>query len=378
MNNNLKKVLIFGITGSIGQSAIDIIKKENCYQLVGFTFNKNIELAKNIKKDFANALSYSPSNIELNDVSSFEELIIKSKPDIILNSLVGFSGLEISLLAIKHNINLALANKESLVVAGWLIKQLLTQSETKIYPVDSEHSSIYEVLKNNNKDIKELIITASGGPFFDKEISELTDIKFEDAIKHPNWNMGYKISIDSATMINKAFEIIEAYYLFNLKDIKVYQHKQSIVHSLVKFTDNSLVASLSTLDMRLPISQGLSEYQTNKPYINDLDLIDLNLNFKKIDLVRWKPIEWAYDFLETNNRAIPIIMNSANDELIELFKKGSIGFNDITEMIYKAIVVFENVNINSIKDIYDLHEKVKKYINDFSKNKLNYSIYNKK
>ena len=377
MKKRSKRVLIFGATGSIGISALEIVDRDDCYELVGFSFNKNIDKAKKIKKHFSKALCFSPTIYEINDVKSFEELIICTKPDIILNSIVGFPGLEISLLALKHGIDLALANKESLVVAGWLIKKILKSSKSKIYPVDSEHSGIFDIVLNSKKKIKELILTASGGPFFDKELNELENIKFSEAIMHPNWKMGYKISIDSATLMNKAFEIIEAYYLFDFKNIKVYQHKQSIVHSLVKFSDNSLCACMSVPDMKLPINQGLSCYKSEKSLIKDLDFDNLHLNFKKIDLERWKPISWAYDFIENNNKAIPIIMNSANDELIELFREGNIKFNDITSIIDKAIIVFENTEVKTIDDIYSLHDNVKKYVNNFSKNKINYSIYKK-
>ncbi|WP_044891195.1 1-deoxy-D-xylulose-5-phosphate reductoisomerase [Malacoplasma penetrans] len=371
MENKKKKVLVFGATGNIGFSSLEIIEKEN-YELVGFSFNNNYEKALEIINRFPNALVFSPSVKTKNTVNSFEELLEKTNPDIILNALVGFSGLHITLLALKNNVDLALANKESLVVAGWLIEDLKRSSSSRIYPVDSEHSSLYDSLKNNNKEIKELIITCSGGPFYKKEFNELLNINFADAVKHPNWNMGKKISIDSATMMNKCFEIIEAYYLFNTKKIKVYQHGQSIIHSMIKFTDNSYIANMSVPDMKLSIQQGLSGYESKTNLINDLSFNNLNLTFSEIDLDKWKPIHWAYDFLENQNRAIPIIMNAANEEAIVLFEENKIKFLDIFEIIEKAIIALENTEVNDLKDILNLNKNTRKYVYDFSKNKFRY------
>ncbi|MCF0217426.1 MAG: 1-deoxy-D-xylulose-5-phosphate reductoisomerase [Malacoplasma sp.] len=359
--NKRLKVLVFGITGTIGDLAIDVILKQN-YELVGFSFFKNIEKAKTIKNQFKKAFLFSKIYNCINNVSSYYELLIKSQPDIVLNAVVGFAGLEISLLCLNNNFNLALANKESLVNAGWLINDLLKEKKLVLYPVDSEHSAIFDLLKNNNKKIEEIIITCSGGPFFNKPKQELQNVKFKDAIKHPNWNMGYKISIDSATLMNKFFEIIEAYYLFNTDKIFTYQHSQSIVHGLVKFSDNSIFANMSNPDMRLAINQALSGFESNSKIINSLEFDNLNLSFKKIDPNLYRPIYWAYQFLKTKNLTIPIILNAANDTAIELFKEDKIRFLQILEIIEDCVNNFLNEKINNLEDVYQLNLKTKNYV----------------
>lgn len=357
-----KKVLVLGATGSVGQSALKVIEKEN-YELVGFSFNKNIKLAKKIKNKFLNSLIFSPTISEINNVNSFDQLLDHAKPDIVLNAIVGFEGLEKTILTIQKNYDLALANKESLVIAGWLIEKLLKKSKSKIFPVDSEHSSLYDLLFNNSKKVKEIILTCSGGPFFYKEKKELENVKFADAIKHPNWNMGHKISIDSATMMNKCFEIIEAFYLFKTKNIKVVQHKQSIVHSLIKFSDNSYFACMSVPDMKLAVQQGISGFKSQSKIITDLNFSDLNLNFNKIDLNLWLPIKWAYEFLKNNKRNIPIILNAANEIAIELFELGKIGFLQISLLIEKALNYFSKwPEVKKIENIKKLNNEVKLFI----------------
>lgn len=358
---NRKKILICGATGSIGTQAIEIIEKEE-YELVGFSFGNNIKLAKKIKNKFPNALVYSPLNNKYNDVNSFDELIFKTKPDILLNSIVGFAGFDVSILAIKNNIDLALANKESLVVGGWVLKKMMKYSTSKIYPIDSEHSSIYDCIINSKKEVDSIILTASGGLFFQTLKKDLVDVKFNDAIKHPNWNMGYKISIDSSTLINKCFEIIEAYYLFGTKKISVLREKNSYIHGIVKFKDNSSWLNCSMPDMRWSIQQGLSLYSSNSKIISDINLTEKPIVFEEINPKKWKPIQWAYDFLETNNYAIPIIINSANEESISLFKENKISFIDIIKNIEKCLKKFSNFSITNVKEIYALNELVKTYI----------------
>ncbi|MDE5545566.1 MAG: hypothetical protein K2I76_03050 [Malacoplasma sp.] len=366
-----KRILVLGATGSVGHSALTVIEKEN-YELVGFSYNKNTKLAKKIKNKFPTSLIFSPSINEINNVNSFDQLLDQSKPDIVLNAIVGFEGLEKTILVIEKQYDLALANKESLVIAGWLINDLLKQSKSKFFPVDSEHSSLYDILKNNSKEVKELILTCSGGPFFYKQKEELKNASFNDAIKHPNWNMGYKISVDSATMMNKCFEIIEAFYLFNTKNIKVVQHKQSIVHSLVKFTDNSYFACMSTPDMKLAIQQGISGFTSGSQIIQDLNFNNLNLNFNEIDLKTWLPIKWAYDFLKNNKRNIPIVLNAANDVCIELFKNNKINFLQINLLIEKTLNHFKKwQNVKNLDDIKKLNNQVRVFINSLKIEKCN-------
>lgn len=355
------RIIVCGATGSIGQQALDVIKKEN-YELVGFTFNSNVNLASKILKDFPNTLCYSSSKDKLNNVYDLDAMIDKTKPDMILNAVVGFAGLKVTLKAIEKNIDLALANKESLVVAGWLIKKLLLNSKSKIYPIDSEHSSLYDMLINNKKNVESITLTASGGPFFDKPFSKLKNVDFEKASKHPTWKMGYKISIDSATLMNKCFEIIEAYYLFNTNSIKVLRHKDSIVHSIVSFEDGSNWLNTSLPDMKWAIQMGLSKYRSNQKIIKNLNFEKLNLSFEKVDSNKWLPIKWAFEFIETSNYTIPIVLNSANEELIELFKNKKIKFTDIISNLEKNVQKFKELKVNNLKDIYFLDYLVKESI----------------
>lgn len=355
------RVLICGITGSIGQQAIDVVKSEG-YQLVGFTFHNNVKLAQKIIKEFPEALRYSNIHTKVNTVSNIDDLIKKSKPDIVLNAVVGIAGLNITLKTIEYNIDLALANKESIVIAGWLIKKLLLTSKTKIYPIDSEHSSIFDMLKNNRKEIKSIILTASGGPFFEKPISKLKSVSFKQAIKHPTWSMGYKISIDSATLMNKCFEMIEAFYLFETKEIDVVRHKRSIVHSIINFKDGTNWLNASTPDMKWSIQMGLSKYQSNNKIINDLNFHKLSLEFEKINENKWLPIKWAKEFIKTSNYVIPIVLNAANEIAIELFKNKKIKFLEIINLINNCIELYKDIKIANIKDIYFVDYIVKEYI----------------
>lgn len=359
-----KKILVCGATGTIGLQALEVIKKLN-YSLVGFSFNKNLNIAKKIKKNFPKSHIYSPSILDLNTVKNFSELIEKTKPNILLNAIVGTAGLEITILGIKYNLKIALANKESFVLAGWLINDLIKTSKTKIFPIDSEHSSIYDIFLNTNKKIEEIFITASGGPFFLKKKNELRKISFNDAIKHPNWKMGYKISIDSATMINKYFEIIEAYYIFKTKNIKVIQHSKSIIHSVVRFNDNSYFFSGSVPDMKLAILLALTEYKkacSNFNLIKPLNFNNLNLNFKRINKNLFLPIKWGQDFLNDPKKNNPIIINSANEQLIELFKFNKIKFLDIIKYIQLCLESFKDFSVNDLNDIYLLNTKIKDFI----------------
>lgn len=351
----MKKVVILGATGSIGVQALECLTD---LDLVGFSFYKNVDFAQRILNRFPSAAVFSPKEKKLNTVKSFEDLILQTKPDLVLNAIVGWDGLKLSLFCVKNEINLALANKESLVIAGdYLIDLIKSKPNYKLYPVDSEHSSLYELIKVDKDNIKTIYITASGGPFYHLSEAEKKHKIFEETIKHPKWNMGYKISIDSATLVNKCFELIEAYYLFHKRiEIKALYHPQAVVHAMVEFKNNSLLANLSFPNMKLAIDLALHEFQKQTPKIEPLKFHDLNLNFNEIDPKKWKPIQWAYDLMQSNNKAYGVIINTVNDYAIEMYKNGLINFNEITSLIEKYLLKFKGYVINELNDLFKLHE----------------------
>lgn len=359
------KIIICGITGSIGTQTIDVIKDNSNITLVGATFFSNEKMMQKILIKYPKIKIYSPKINRLNNVDSLEQMIDILKPDLILNSIPGFEGLKISLLALENKINLALANKESLVLAGWYLFELASKSNVKIFPIDSEHCSLFDLLENNKKTIKQLYITASGGNFYNKSLSELKSISFKEAIVHPNWKMGYKISIDSSTLLNKCFEIIEAFYLFKTDKIKALYHPQSIIHSLVEFSDDSIFANLSSPDMKIAIQimfNFFSNFKNSNSFIKPLSFNNLNLHLDQIDLKKYLPIKWAYDFIKSNNKAIPIILVCANDIAIELFKLEKITFDQIILTIQKTIVKFKRFKIEKIEDIFTLDFLIKSFL----------------
>lgn len=354
----MKRLVILGITGSIGQQALECLED---FELVGFSYYSNIELAKKLKQRFPDAIVFSPLLSELNDVNNYEQLLDLCRPNLVLNCIVGFDGIYLTKLCIEKDYDLALANKESLVVGGYLLLDLLKQHPlVHLFPVDSEHSSLYQLVHTDPQKIQKIFITASGGPFYHLSEQECYHKTFEEAIKHPKWNMGYKISIDSATLVNKCFELIEAFYLFENVEIQALYHPQSIVHSLVQFVDHSIFANLSTPDMRLAINLALHGFEKQQPLIKPLDFTDLTLHFETIDPTRWLPIAWAYELMQTHNMTIGVIINVVNDYLIEQFRKGLILFGDITKLIQKYLNKYKSYVIKSWLDLETLKELILK------------------
>ncbi len=332
-------LLVFGITGSIGQSLLALHSQ---HQIVGMSFNHNLELAKEIIKTHKVKYFWSPSHPEASNVNSLDELITKSNADMIVNAVTGMDGVIFSFKALEAKKDLCLANKESLVIAGKWLNQLAQENNLHIYPIDSEHTALYDLLLNRNpNEVKQLIITCSGGSCYHKSQQELKTISYNEAIKHPNWSMGAKISMDSCTLMNKCFEIVEAYHLFNNKNIKAVYHPQSIVHSMVEFNDNTIFANMSTPDMKSSIDLALNKFKKpHKPQIQPLSFNNLTLTFDEIDKNKWKPIQWAYDIIEDQNNNLGLIINFANEMAIEQFKQGKITldqfYNIIIDYIEKA------------------------------------------
>ncbi len=359
------RILVFGATGSIGVQTIDVIKKLK-YQLVGISFYKNSKKGIAIIKDTKIKHYYSPINKKLSNVNSFQELISKTKPDLIVNAIIGFAGLEVTLLAIKNKINLALANKESLVVAGKFVLSAAKKNKVQIFPIDSEHSAIYQALLGRKEQLKTIYITASGGPFYKNK--DTSTVSYNQAIKHPNWNMGPKISIDSATLMNKCFEIIEAFWLFNTRNIIPIYHPESIVHSMIELKDNSIISIMSNPDMKLPIQLALSSFNSSiKSQVNPLNFSNICLHFDFIDKKKFLPIAWAQQIIKNPNNSLSIVINAANEEAIKLFERKKIRFNEIIKVINFAINKIKIIKVTSIEQVYIIDQLTRKFVHNYKK-----------
>lgn len=348
----MKNICLLGATGSIGQSTLDIIKANpDKYCLKAFSFCHNINKAKEIIKEFSPLFVSSPIakhieelKKEFLNVSFSTNILDVAEYDCanpcVINALVGSAGLLPTIKTIEAGRDVLLANKESLVMAGELVMKKAEEKNVKIIPIDSEHSAIFQLLNNQNqKDINKIIITASGGALYNKTLDELKDVAKEVALNHPTWKMGAKITIDSATMVNKAFEVIEAYHLFNLKveQIDTVIHPESIIHSMVEFKDYSIFAQMGVSDMRIPIQYALNypnhiDNLVSKP----LDFTNLTLNFKPMDKKRFEIMELVYEVLE-KGKFYPVVFNASNEVLVNLFLNGKITFDKIVEGIKNEI-----------------------------------------
>ncbi|BAK80962.1 1-deoxy-D-xylulose-5-phosphate reductoisomerase [Candidatus Arthromitus sp. SFB-rat-Yit] len=381
----MKNISILGATGSIGIQSLDVIKNNpHKFKLNSISIGENIAELRKILKHF------SPELVCLKNKNDFErmraeyptikftygndgllEIATFNKSNIIINGLVGNIGLLPTIHAIESHKNIALANKETLVTAGHIINQKVEEYNVDLIPIDSEHSAIFQALNGeNHKSIKNLILTASGGSFRDKTRDELKNVSIEDALKHPNWSMGAKITIDSATMANKGLEIIETHFLFNVdyQNIKVILHRESIIHSMVEFDDSTIIAQLGTPDMRVPIQYAL----TYPDRIQNKDFKALNfeeissLNFSKLDFERYPCVKMAFEAGKLGGTATTIF-NSSNEEAVRLFLNKKISFLDIELLIEKSLsnyTIIENPDLNTI---IQLDKEVKSFVYEESK-----------
>jgi 1-deoxy-D-xylulose-5-phosphate reductoisomerase len=347
-----KQIAILGSTGSIGTQALEVISEnDSLFEVYALTANNNIDLlieqARKYKPEMvaiANEVHYQKLKSELADLpikvfagdDSIAQLAEMQPIDIVLTAMVGYSGLRPTMSAIKAGKKIALANKETLVVAGELICDLAQQSNSAILPVDSEHSAIFQCLAGEgNNPIEKLILTASGGPFRTKSLHELEHVTSAQALKHPNWDMGAKITIDSASLMNKGFEIIEAKWLFGVTpdQIEVVVHPQSIIHSMVQFADGSIKAQLGMPDMKLPIQYAMTypdRLKTNFPRF-DFNLCN-QFTFEKPDLERFRNLGFAYYAMDKGGN-MPCILNAANEIVVAEFLKDKIGFLQMSDII---------------------------------------------
>lgn len=351
-----KKVVILGSTGSIGTQTIDVIASNpDKFELFGITAHSNSELlinqARKYKPNFVivtkdecypivkEALSNEDIKV-FAGIDSVCDLVSMPSVDIVVTAMVGYAGLKPTISAVKASKTIALANKETLVVAGELIKDLALKHHSPILPVDSEHSAIFQCLAGEiTNPIEKIILTASGGPFRKHSLEELKHVTKADALKHPNWDMGAKITIDSASMMNKGFEVIEAKWLFdlNIDQIDVLVHPQSIVHSMVQFKDGSVKAQLGLPDMRLPIAYALSYPNRLENNYERLDFLKFNqLNFEKPDIERFRNLGFAFQAMKQGGN-MPCILNAANEIAVYGFLHDKISFLGMSDLIEWAM-----------------------------------------
>jgi 1-deoxy-D-xylulose-5-phosphate reductoisomerase len=365
----IKKVGIVGSTGSIGRQAVDVIlRNKGAFEVVFLSCNSNIqELQKQIallKPKFAIVLDGNKEIKKIDNtkilhtISDLLSLISTQEIDILLSAAVGFSGIRPTYEAIKSGIDVALANKESIVSGGKILTYLAKNTGSKIIPVDSEHSAIYQCLMGNDKDkVASITLTASGGPFIKRPDDSLSFVSVEETLKHPNWSMGAKITVDSATMMNKGLELIEAKYLFDVpaEILNVVIHPQSIIHSVVSYIDGSTIAQLGYPDMRTPISFALGFPERVNSGVNTIDLAKIsNLTFYEPDFNKYKCLKIAVDVLKSGSNVLMIAMNAANEIAVELFLKRKIKFTDIADIVEKTVYSFAEKEVSDIEEIFEM------------------------
>ena len=364
-----KKVTIFGSTGSVGVSTLDIITAhEEKFEIVGLTINQNykklleqVELFKPkvvaIKNEFAYkefCKHYSGQNLKILSGKSCLIDVLDFDVDFVMAGIVGAAGLIPVLEAAKKGLVIGLANKESLVCSGSILKKIILDNGAKLLPIDSEHNAIFQVLDIKNKSqINKIILTASGGPFFGRNRDELKNISPKDAIKHPNWNMGRKISVDSATLMNKGLEVIEAYYLFDFSvdKIDVLIHPQSIIHSCVEYSDGSILAQMGTPDMKTPIAYALGyPYRISAPIKKlSLDMVK-ELTFQLPDHKTFPLLNLAIEAIKIEKNA-PTILNAANEVAVKAFLENKISFLSISKIVDLTLNKAKICSIKSIDEI---------------------------
>ena len=369
----MKRVTILGSTGSIGRNALNVI--DNCedqFSVIGLSANKNsqllVEQAKKYQPKFVSIINSEGADYVERKLRSFDVKILKGREgllklasyensDLLLNALVGTSGMEPTINAIRSKVDVALSNKESLVMAGSIINELAIRNGVKIFPVDSEHSAIWQCLAGeDSKEINKIILTGSGGPFRTLPIEKFNTITLDQALNHPNWDMGNKITIDSATMMNKGLEVIEAYWLFNLppEKIEIVIHPQSIIHSMVEFKDKSIKAQLGLPDMKIPIQYALTYPSHHETNWEELDLTEINtLTFEKPDFAKFPCMKLAFEVLDLGGTA-PAVLNVANEQAVYRFLNKEISFKEIPIIIEMACEKHEYVLAPSLDEILNI------------------------
>ena len=374
----MENISILGSTGSIGRSTLDVVDKSNGkFNVRGLAAGRNLDLlCRQVEKfkpkivslerkedadefrrnckEYALRITYGQEGAE--EVARFEE------NDIIVSAITGINGLRPTLAAVKAGKRVALANKESMVVAGPLIQETVQKSGAQIIPVDSEHSGIFQCLvKERIEDVKKVILTASGGPFLQTSIEKMKNKTREQALNHPSWNMGEKVTIDSATLMNKGLELIEARWLFGLlpEKLGILIHPQSIVHSLVEMRDGSVLAQLSPTDMKVPIQYALTYPRREEALLPSLDLSQIKvLEFYKVDVKKFPLVKLARQVLE-EGESFPVALNTANEVAVEMFLKRRIKFSDIADVVAEIVENHKKRKIESLDDIFEVDRETR-------------------
>ncbi|KYD07125.1 1-deoxy-D-xylulose-5-phosphate reductoisomerase [Geobacillus sp. 44B] len=376
----MKYISILGASGSIGTQTLDIIRSHpDEFRLAAVSIGKNVDMARAMIEEFA------PRLVAVADRDAYDKLrseyagkvkiiygeeglieaAVFPETDIVVTAVVGSVGLVPTLKAIEAGKTIALANKETLVTAGHIVTEEAKKRGVSLLPVDSEHSAIFQCLQGEKREqVEKIILTASGGSFRDKTREELKHVTVEEALRHPNWSMGAKVTIDSATMMNKGLEVIEAHWLFELpyEQIDVLLHRESVIHSLVQFRDTSVIAQLGTPDMHVPIQYALSYPERLPLSVKPLDLAQIGtLNFKRMDLERYRCLRFAYEAGKAGG-SLPTVLNAANEEAVAAFLAGRIAFLDIEEYIERALEWHEMIKEPSLEEIRRIDAETRKYV----------------
>ncbi|MBK2297157.1 1-deoxy-D-xylulose-5-phosphate reductoisomerase [Francisella philomiragia] len=376
-----KTITILGATGSIGDSTLAVIRESNDFEVYALSAFSNVEKLAKLCKEFSPKFAVVPDLVKkqqlqtlVSDVTvlvgenALEEVSSASEVDIVMSAIVGIAGLKPTFAAARAGKKILLANKESLVTAGHLLIEEVEKNNAQLIPVDSEHNAIFQCIDNSSKkytkEIDEIVLTASGGPFRDKELSELIDITPAQACAHPNWQMGRKISVDSSTMVNKALEVIEAYWLFSVSadKIGVLIHPQSVIHSMVKYVDGSYIAQLGVPDMRTPIANSMYYPNRGSVSVDKLDFTKYELTFREACFERFEALKIVFDNLSNKNYAANIVFNAANEVLVAAFLNEKIKYLDIIEVNKKVTkeLIFENPA--SIEEVFEIDKKTREYV----------------
>lgn len=373
-----RHIAILGSTGSIGTQTLEVVEAHpDKFRIEVLTANKNADLLRK------QALKFKPNAVVINDEDCYEslkeelfdegikvycgaeaicEVVEMSDIDIVLTALVGFSGLKPTLRAIEAGKHIALANKETLVVAGELVTKAAKDKGVNIYPVDSEHSAIFQCLVGEfHNRIERIVLTASGGPFRGKNSDYLKSVSPKEALKHPNWDMGAKVTIDSASLMNKGLEVIEAKWLFGLKpsQIEVVVHAQSVIHSMVEFEDGSIKAQMGYPDMKLPIQFALSypdRIKSDFPRFNFADYP--SLTFEKPDTKTFRNLELAFNSMDRGGNA-PCVLNAANEIAVQAFLEGNLGFLEMSDLIESCLDAIEHIKNPTLEDYFETDRKTR-------------------
>ena len=379
----MKKIAILGSTGSIGTQTLEVVRENGDIEVLGLAAGSNIKMLEEQIREFhpqivavwseekADELRVNVADTDTKIVAGMDgllEVATMKETEILVTAVVGMIGIRPTIEAIKAGKDIALANKETLVTAGHIIMPLAKKMGVSILPVDSEHSAIFQSLQGNDQGaLHKILLTASGGPFRGKKSEELMEIKVEDALKHPNWSMGRKITIDSSTMVNKGLEVIEAQWLFGVPvdKVLVIVQPQSIIHSMVEFKDGAVMAQLGSPDMRLPIQYALYYPERRELNTERLDFYELaNITFEKPDMETFFGLKLAYDAQRIGG-SMPTVYNAANEKAVGLFLDRKIAYLQIPELIREAMEqhkVIENPNVEEILEteasVYDFIEKV--------------------